>query len=141
MKYSKKNIKIDLYKKDSSMKKLLVLLFSMLVSVCSYGETYACSYTCYGSDTKTCLSSFKRVNSSFFIEPSSIFGDITFNVVENEDFLSMASLSINDFGANVLTVVIDKGSLHFIRSITSVYSDPPSTSDSEYKKGLCIVMD
>jgi len=122
------------------MKKLLIILFSLLISFNSYGETYACSYTCYGSNTKTCLASFKRVNSSFFISPNSDLGDITFNAIENEDFLSMASLSADDLGGNVLAVVINKGSLHFIRSITTAYTAPPSTSDSEYKKGLCIVI-
>ena len=122
------------------MKKLLVLLFSILLSFNSYGETYVCAFTCYGGGSETCQTAYKRINNGFLY----VDGGDLFNLKENDKFLSLSnnSTSGGSESAGVSVVVINKDNLNFITSRTQLLDVP----DEQYlshgvRKGSCIVVD
>ena len=112
------------------MKKILILLFSLLISVNSLSETYVCAFTCYTSTTEICQMSYKRINNSFVSNP----GEKLFNLKENNKFISLSENSINSSGegAGVSVAIINKKDLSFITSRTQLIDDLPS----RYKRNL-----
>ena len=90
------------------MKKLLALLFSLLISFNSYGETYSCSYMHSG---KANLISMKRVDKSFVDLPNS---GLVRNIVFEDDKAIVLELTFSNNPPTTFTTLIDKVQLNFV---------------------------
>ena len=120
------------------MKKLLILLFSLLISFNSYGETYACSYTCALSESDICQSGYQRVNDRIF---KNVRGSDIYNIVENEKFIAMSENAVKDFYGATVAIVINKSNLNYIQSLTSIMDISSSESKVTHHIGKCIRID
>ena len=121
------------------MKKLLLFLFSLLISFNSYGESYVCSYTCPLSESEICQSGYARVNDKTF---KNTRGSDIYDMVENDKFIVMSESVVKDFYGASDAIVINKTNLNYIYSLTSII-DISSSSESEVmqRKGKCILID
>ena len=117
------------------MKKLL-LLFSLMLSFNSYGETYVCAFTCYLSD-ENCQSVYKRVGDGFTDVQN---GDLL-NLTENETYLSMSNNSAEEMHAGVSVVIINKNTLKFMKSLTSLIDAEPPIYSNQTRDGKCVLVD
>jgi len=121
------------------MKKLLILLFSAMISLNSYGESYVCSYTCPLSESEICQSGYARVNDKTF---KNTRGSDIYDMVENDKFIVMSESVVKVFYGASDAIVINKTNLNYIYSLTSII-DISSSSESEVmqRKGKCILID
>ena len=88
------------------MKKLLLLLFSLILSFNSYGESYICAYECYDFEKKVdkiCQLTLKRTDTGF------TSGELDYLVQEDDSYLLLTNKFITT-GNNpvVRTVLINK---------------------------------
>ena len=122
------------------MKKLFLLLFSILISFNSLGETYVCAFTCYTSTTETCQMSYKRINNSFLSNP----GGQLFTIEESDKYISLSanSISIDGFNAGVSVAIINKRDLSFITARTQLMDVLPEGFKRNFaREGICTLVD
>ena len=120
------------------MKKLFLLLFSILISFNSLGETYVCAFTCYTSTTETCQMSYKRINNSFLSNP----GEQLFTIKENDKYISLSENSIAPEIAGVSVAIINKKDLSFITARTQLMDDLPVGFKRNFaREGICTLVD
>ena len=118
------------------MKKLFLLLFSILNSFNSLGETYYCTFTCYTSTTEACNESYKRVNNRFITYPGMQF----FTIEESDKYISLSenSISIDGFNAGVSVAIINKRDLSFITARTQLMDVlPEGFKRNLAREGFC----
>ena len=140
------------------MKKLLLPLFLILVSVNSYGESYICATSCMRA-SEVCQMSYTRDSKGFiegdmeymidFGEDTAIVETLYPYVLENEDFLTFTTNAVapivergsNPMGYAVVdSVLINKKTLKFthIRSSLSPKKDKPPSHEN--RSGKCMLI-
>ena len=91
------------------MKKLLLLLFSMLVSLSSYGETIVCSgVSDLDDEAKAVTEVYKRVGDKFVYEKDEI--DVYFDYFFEDNETGVLILQ-KFLGPSIYTVLINKNKL------------------------------
>ncbi len=142
------------------MKKLLILLFSILISFNSYGESYVCATSCMRSN-EVCQMSYTRDSKGFiggdmeymmdFGEDVGIVETLYPYVLENEDFLTFTenavapiveiTLAHSDGYAQVNSVLINKKTLVFTHIWSALGPLKDSTPIHENRGGNCILIE
>jgi len=137
------------------MKKLLILLFSMLVSLSSYGETYVCATNCFEASMKVedyCQNMiqlvYERKGGKFVAENE--HGEIVEyeHIAENERFLTMVRAGTASILGFTWTAIINKDTLEFTDfqgSLGNTYDAKGNPNDTFFynhnRQGNCIVLD
>ena len=130
------------------MRKLLLLLFSLLLSFNSYGESYKCSRLGFGAEDKLYHTVYKRKNNQYFLGGQ--FENL-FIANEGEKFIILTNVNterdystIPEGYASVVNVVISKENLSFIYSVLTADNRPNNREDKfkvGVRKGQCIKLD
>mgnify|MGYP000218057683 CR=1 FL=1 len=140
------------------MKKLLLLLFSLILPLNSYGESYICATSCIRAN-EVCQISYTRDSKGFiegdmeymidFGEDAGIVETLYPYVLENEDFLTFtnnAVAPIVERGSNptglvsVDSVLINKKTLKFTHISSRLGPKKDSPPWHENRSGGCILI-
>ena len=105
------------------MKKLFLLLFSLILSFNSYGETYICAFQCFWTDD-ICQINYRRVDNDFFqIVYLDSYGESTGDILqikESNSFLSLIDIHLpDDDSALIESAIINKKTMRYVMSQTS----------------------
>lgn len=109
------------------MDKVVYSLFTLVFSISSlqaYADQFVCAFQCYGTN-EICQSTYSRTDEGFKDDYHSFF------VNENESYISLSSPYVGQDGAAVWSVIINKKTLEFTKSTTSL-------TDTGYRLGRCV---
>ena len=143
------------------MKKLLILLFSLLISFNSYGESYVCATSCWRA-SEVCQMSYTRESKGFmegdmefmidFGEDAGIVETLYPYVLENEDFLTFTKnlvapivdrgSSVSPMGyATVYSVLINKKTLEYTQIWSTLFPRKDRAPSHDNRGGKCILIE
>ena len=116
------------------MKKILLTILSLGLSLNSYAGSYVCTSMSY-FDEEDFTNVYEKTNTGYIDAQS---GEIL-NVKENEHFLAMSYNDItDDFAAGVVVAIINKDKMTFIKSMTSAIELSPPVYEAQHRAGKCI---
>ena len=116
------------------MKKLLLTILVLSLSLSSYGGSYVCTSTSY-FDEEDFTNVYEKTNTGYIDAQTRE----VFNVNENEHFLAMSNNSVyDDTAAGVIVAIINKNKMTFIKSMTTAIELMPPVYKAEYRTGKCI---
>ena len=109
------------------MDKVVFSLFTLVFSIGSLqasADQFVCAFQCYVTN-EVCQSTYSRTNDGFKDDYHSFF------VNENESYISLSSPYVGQDGAAVWSVIINKKTLEFTKSTTSL-------TDTGFRLGKCV---
>ena len=116
------------------LKKLLLTILVLSLSLSSYAGSYVCTSTSY-FDEEDFTNVYEKTNTGYIDAQTRE----VFNVNENEHFLAMSYNGITeDFAAGVVVAIINKDKMTFIKSMTSAIELSPPVYEADYRAGKCI---
>ena len=116
------------------LKKLLLTILVLSLSLSSYAGSYVCTSTSY-FDEEDFTNVYEKTNTGYIDAQTRE----VFKVNENEHFLAMSNNSVyDDLSAGVIVAIINKNKMTFIKSMTTAIELMPPVYKAEYRTGKCI---